>query len=226
MEKYIENLEPYDKKYIDKKYNISYGNINCGDGYKTGKRHYIYSESEEDIEILINVIKRFKLARVCKIKPNSFEVYSTSYQVQIFFFRLCRYIRNNVLLNVLKETIRINDLGISIQNALLFAHYKNFFNKEGDGINKYQVYNGRDLINFLYNNGVNHSIFKNLKSFKDNLKFYVTNKIYPEYSNLFKHKILPSAKDPATLKKKVISLIYNDEFFEVEKLLIENSLCI
>lgn len=115
----------YGKKYINDRYNFL--SMNCGNGYKEGLKHRFISNNESDIPLLINIIRRFRFGTIItNITKDSFEFESKTEQEQIFFFRICRYIRKSNIKKILEDTIIINKSGVKIQNAFLLAHYYNY----------------------------------------------------------------------------------------------------
>lgn len=103
--------------------------LGCGNRYKEGLKHKFYSDDNLDITLLINIIRRFKFKTIItNITKNSFEFESETENEQIFFFRICRYVRTEIIKKVLKDTIIINKSGVKIQNAFLLAHYYNYTN--------------------------------------------------------------------------------------------------
>ena len=103
--------------------------LGCGNRYKEGLKHEFYSDDNSDITLLINIIRRFKFKTIItNITKNSFEFESETENEQIFFFRICRYVRTEIIKKVLKDTIIINKSGVKIQNAFLLAHYYNYTN--------------------------------------------------------------------------------------------------
>lgn len=117
----------YGGNYINETYNFS--SMNCGNGFKEGLKHKFISKNESDIKLLINIIRRFKFGTIItNITKDSFEFESETEQQQIFFFRICRYVRRSNIRKILEDTIMINKSGVKIQNAFLLAHYYNYQN--------------------------------------------------------------------------------------------------
>lgn len=117
----------YGSSLINSQYNFS--GMNCGNGYKEGLKHKFYSGNESDIILLINIIRRFRFGTIItNITKNSFEFESETEQQQIFFFRICRYVRKSNIRKILEDTVMINKSGVKIQNAFLLAHYYNYQN--------------------------------------------------------------------------------------------------
>jgi len=215
MDRYIKNIKGGGNAFLNLNYNISSNAICCGDGYKNGTKHYVYSKEKKEIEVLIDVIRRFKFTRICRVTDNSFEFYSPNQKIQIFFFRVCRYIRNPTLFNVLKETVNINDLGVDITNSFLFAHYNQWVNCE---VGPYDISPGRDPISGTGTLKLNYNGelytrplkgFNNLDSFKKKFKTKGPSMCY--HQNLFlKDDIL--SKNVTQLR----SLIVKKQFKEAE----------
>ncbi|MFK5282749.1 hypothetical protein ACI3PL_24600, partial [Lacticaseibacillus paracasei] len=87
-----------------------------------GLKHKFVSNNESDIKLLINIIRRFRFGTIItNITKTSFEFESETEQQQIFFFRICRYVRRSNIKKILEDTIIINKSGVKIQNAFLLA---------------------------------------------------------------------------------------------------------
>ena len=133
MSKYLKKLKKgtsiRGNNLLNENYNCDGASLNCGNYYKEGLKHEFYSNDNSDIILLISIIKRFKFGTIItKITKNSFEFESKTENEQIFFFRICRYVRTEIIKKVLKDTIIINKSGVKIQNAFLLAHYYNYTN--------------------------------------------------------------------------------------------------
>ena len=114
---------------LNENYNCNGLNLDCGNGYKEGLKHKFYSDNNSDIILLINIIRRFRFKTIItNITKNSFEFESETENKQIFFFRICRYVRLDNIKKILEDTILINKSGVKIQNAFLLAHYYNYTN--------------------------------------------------------------------------------------------------
>ncbi len=114
-------------QYLNSSYNCSGVSLNCGNYYKEGLKHRFYSIDVTDIPLLINIIRRFRFGTVItNINKNSFEFESKTENEQIFFFRICRYVRTSNIRKILEDTVMINKSGVKIQNAFLLAHYYNY----------------------------------------------------------------------------------------------------
>jgi len=115
--------------YLNDSYNCDGVSLSCGNGYKEGLKHRFYSIDVTDIPLLINIIRRFRFGTVItNINKNSFEFESKTENEQIFFFRICRYVRTSNIKKILQDTVMINKSGVKIQNAFLLAHYYNYKN--------------------------------------------------------------------------------------------------
>lgn len=115
---------------LNEEYNCNGASLSCGNGYKEGLKHKFYSDNNSDIILLINIIRRFRFKTIITdITKNSFEFESKTENEQIFFFRICRYVRLNNIKKILEDTILINKSGVKIQNAFLLAHYYNYTNE-------------------------------------------------------------------------------------------------
>jgi hypothetical protein len=114
---------------INEQYYFNNASLTCGNNYKEGIKHKFYSDDETDIILLINIIRRFRFGTIItEIKKNSFEFENKTENQQIFFFRICRYVRTIAIKKILEDTILINKSGVKIQNAFLLAHYYNYKN--------------------------------------------------------------------------------------------------
>ncbi len=111
--------------YINQQY--SFSSMSCANGFKEGLKHKFVSNDQSNIKLLINIIKRFRFGTIItNITKTSFEFESETEQQQIFFFRICRYVRRSNIKKILEDTIMINKSGVKIQNAFLLEHYYNY----------------------------------------------------------------------------------------------------
>lgn len=187
MSKYLtklkEGTDPYKKGNFTK---FDFTQMNCANYYKEGLRHKFESTDSSDIELLIKVIKRFRLdVKIENITKNSFEFESSNMQIQIFIFRICRYVRNKTVKQILLDTLEISKTGIKFQNAFLLAHYKQYNVNYHVGIN-YRidmdiVYD--DCSTNLHKQQYLHVPLKNLKDLKAKLTGSST-----VYNHLFQFK--------------------------------------
>lgn len=177
MSKYLTKLKVGTSARGVNNFNCNYSfngpSLNCGDYYKEGLKHKFYSDDEKDVKLLIDIIRRFRFGTIItNITKTSFEFESKTENEQIFFFRICRYVRTLQIKKVLEDTIIINKSGVKIQNAFLLAHYYNYnnnslimnisyYNPSMDGF-----YDASNNINILKLN----KPYKLLKDFKANLK--------------------------------------------------------
>ena len=116
---------------------FNFTNMSCGNGYKEGLLHRFETYDSEDVSLLIDIIKRFRFKTIItNVTDNSFEFENKIESVQVFFFRICRYTRTKDIRKILEDTIMMNKLGVTIQNAFLLAHYYNW-HKINTGINQY-----------------------------------------------------------------------------------------
>ena len=125
-------------KYILNQY------LKCGDSYKNGTKHLFYSDDPTDHILIKEIFKRFKLPVVItNVKKESFEFESSNEILQIFLFRLCRYVRQVSIKKILEDTIIINKVGVTIHNAFLLAHYNNmscsYYNETMDIVKNFKT---------------------------------------------------------------------------------------
>ena len=117
----------YSEHYINQQYSCS--SMGCANGFKEGLKHKFVSNDQSNIKLLIDIIRRFRFGTIItNITNTSFEFESKTEQQQIFFFRICRYVRRSNIKKILEDTIIINKSGVKIQNAFLLAHYYNYQN--------------------------------------------------------------------------------------------------
>jgi len=106
---------------------FNFTNMNCANGFKEGLKHKFETNDSTDVSLLIDIIKRFRFKTIItNVRDKSFEFENKKELVQIFFFRICRYTRKPEIRKILEDTIMINKLGVTIQNAFLLAHYYNW----------------------------------------------------------------------------------------------------
>jgi hypothetical protein len=207
MSKYIKKLKSNENQAGTLNIEYSLGqSISCGNGYKNGTMHMYYSQDLEDIPLLLEIFKRFKIpVTITELKPNSFKFESATEVIQIFFFRLCRYTRTIGIRKILEDTILINKAGVTIQNAFLLAHYNN--------LNIPYYADTMDIVNGFKGFGVIHAPVKTLKEFKTKLDLYtITSMIY---NNIYK-TIVNRTKDRTLL----LSLIENKDWKAANKFLL------
>lgn len=158
-------------------YNIT-ESLNCGDGYKMGVSHK-FEGTEEQVTLLVEILKKFRLCTISNITKNSFIFSSDTIREQIFSFRICRFIRNKTFTQVLKDTLMINtQYKVIIPNAFVIAMHLNRYKLTYYSGNMDILYFKNDAVNFgfkSYDEFINH--FK--KKWKSN--FFIYNHIfYPE----------------------------------------------
>lgn len=132
MSKYLTKIKKGTSDRGINKMNIKFNftTMDCGNNYKEGLSHKFESDDSTDVLLLINIIRRFRLGvKISEIKPKSFIFESPNENIQIFFFRICRYTRLDNIKKILYDTIEINKSGVKIQNAFLLAHYYNYNNQ-------------------------------------------------------------------------------------------------
>ena len=106
MSKHLTKLKAGTSARGTRSLNINYPlngpSLGCGNNYKEGLKHKFYSDNETDVKLLINIIRRFRFGTIItNITKTSFEFESKTENEQIFFFRICRYIR---VKNIKKNT--------------------------------------------------------------------------------------------------------------------------
>lgn len=214
MEKYLTKLKegtnPYRKGNFGK---FDFTQMNCANYYKEGLRHKFESTDSSDIELLIKVIKRFRLdVKIENITKNSFEFESPNMQIQIFIFRICRYVRNKIVKQILLDTLEISKTGIKFQNAFLLAHYKQY------NANYYIGNNYNVEMDIIYDNPSNnlsklqylHIPLKNLKDLYS--KLTNSNSITYNFIYFYKQK---SKKE----KETVLNFVKQGDYKAAEKYL-------
>lgn len=161
-------------------YGLNGPSMACGDHYKNGTSHKLIS-SKKQVGVLIDLIKRFKLPdiKLSKITNTSFTFSSDNTKQQVFVFRLCRYIRNKDMLDILEKTIELNSKNkLAIYHSFVLAHHiKKFKLKK----NIPYYCNGMDLVfmlekllNFSFNN---HDEFLKYLNSNDNQYSHI---FYPD----------------------------------------------
>ncbi len=207
-------------QYLNSPYNCSGVSLNCGNYYKEGLKHKFYSDDITDIILLIDIIRRFRFGTIItNITKNSFEFESDTENEQIFFFRICRYVRTSNIKKILEDTIMINKSGVKIQNAFLLAHYYNYKNNSlvlniayyNMGFDPF--YDASSLNNLRLNKP-----YKLLKDFKSSF-----NKIIKDNSpngQSFMSLFRWSEKNFNVEKQLLFKLLKNNDFKAAEKYLI------
>jgi hypothetical protein len=223
MSKYLKKLKEgtsaRGNKYINSNYNCHGVSLYCGNGYKEGLKHFFSSNDESDITLLIDIIRRFRFGTIItNITKNSFEFESKTENEQIFFFRICRYVRCSNIKKVLKDTVMINKSGVKIQNAFLLAHYYNY--KSGYCMNISYYNMGFDP---FYDASSGNSLklnkpYKLLKDFKSS--FDKTIKDNYNNSQSFMSLFKWSEKTFNVEKPILFKLLKNDDFKAAEKYLL------
>ena len=206
----------YGGLYINQQY--SFSSMNCGNGFKEGLKHKFVSNNESDIKLLINIIRRFKFGTIItNITKDSFEFESETEQQQIFFFRICRYVRRSNIKKILEDTIMINKSGVKIQNAFLLAHYYNYQNNSL--ISNIAYYSsGMDGFYDPSNGGAIrlNKPYKLLKDFKTAL-IPVKNQNYITYNCLFMYTNTTNHKND---KELIFKFLKEKDFKAAEKYLL------
>jgi hypothetical protein len=183
------------------RYDISISDITCGDGWKRGRKFFLFCTKEKDLELVLEVMRRFKMIKFSNIQPNSFEFYHlTNEKVLTYFFRIARYVRSQSHINILKKTLEINDSGVNIANSFAMAHSYCLIKGE---LRAYDISYGRDPFTKYYH----YKLYKNINSFKRTLR---NNKL--AYTNLF---LMAQQTDELT------RLLMSNSFKEVESILIK-----
>lgn len=139
-------------------------NFGCGDGYKNSLQHQ-FKGSKEDVQILTELIKKFGVTKIVSSTNTSFIFQSETLYAQVFTFRLCRYVRHDSLLNVLKHTLELNkNHKITIHNAFVIAVQ---YAKKVNNTLRFTYYSSRDMM--VMNISVVNFSFPTLKDFKQAL---------------------------------------------------------
>ncbi len=99
--------------------------MSCGDVYKNGKHHLFYDNTKENIDLLKFIIKSIynEKVEIKDVDAYCFEFKNKIAYHQKIIFRLCRYVRHDVTLNILKTIKLLIQNDILPFNALLIAHY-------------------------------------------------------------------------------------------------------
>lgn len=180
-------------------YNLKGPGMGCGDYYKNSNSHKLVG-TKKQVEVLINLIKRFKLPDLVlsQITDTSFIFSSKNRRQQIFVFRLCRYIRNKEIFNILEKTIELNSKNkLAIYHSFVLAHHIRKFE-----LKKLPIYysNGMDLIR-MQGQGLNFS-FTNHDEFIEclnNKNCYYTSIFY--YDSVCPSNIASFRKDNPRVNK-------------------------
>jgi len=154
-------------KLLGYPYTLNNNSMSCGDSYKNGKSHKFVG-TKTQVEVLLEVIKRFKLPDIVlsDIEETSFVFSSNNLKQQVFVFRLCRYIRNEEMLNLLEKTIDLNSKNkLAIYNAFVLAHYIQSF--QGNRLRPRYYASDMDLV-YMNDNFLCFS-FKSYKEFLNHL---------------------------------------------------------
>ena len=216
MNKYLTKLKIIDSEkgflYLNTKFNFT--GMACANGYKEGLQHKFESDDVSDIILLINIIRRFRLdVKITNITKTSFTFESPNLNIQVFFFRICRYVRHEIIKKILTDTILINKAGVKIQNAFLLAHYYNYdkngkipyFNASMDGFYD-------PTSSGIGNNTYLNKPFKNLKDLKKELsKIYIIT---------YNYMYMYCNKNRINDRKIIFSLLKDNDFKAAEKYLL------
>lgn len=161
--------------------------LGCGDGYKMGVVHK-FEGTEEQVNLLVEVLTKFKLCNISNITKNSFIFGSDTIRKQIFSFRICRFIRNESLTQVLKDTLMINtQYKVIIPNAFVIAMHLNRSKLKYYSSGMDMIYFNSSSVNFgfkSYNEFINH--FE--KEWKNNNYFLYNFIFYPEGHTIYTPK--------------------------------------
>lgn len=222
MNKYLAKLKKGTSQrgssYLNITYNCNNVCIGCGNYYKEGLKHRFYSDDVTDISLLISIIRRFKFGTVItNITKNSFDFESKTENEQIFFFRICRYVRTQNIKKVLEDTIMINKSGVKIQNAFLLAHYYNY--KNNSLISNITYYSSSMDGFYDPSNGTDIRLnkpFKLLKDFKEAL-IPLKNKNNITYNYLFMYSNNSNYKNE---KELIFKFLKEKDFKAAEKYLL------
>jgi len=220
MNKYLKKLKgSYSPNTKDTTLNVKFNftNMACGNGYKYGTKHEFFSQDPEDIKLLTKLIPKFRLGvKITDVTENSFVFESPNKDIQIFFFRICRYTRAKNIRKILENTLIIHKKGVKIQNAFALAHaytwksYSDYgyFNPNMDGFSDIARMRSNTEPYFKHLN----KIYKTLKEFKE--VFYKPNMM--SYTSIFRNVQIPDAK----LRITYLELLKEKKFKEAEKYLL------
>jgi len=225
MNKYLRKLKSGTYKIRgEKMLNCNYyiQNMSCGNGYKEGLKHLFYSDDETDISLLIKIIKKFRFkTKITNVRKNSFEFESEFETQQIFFFRICRYVRYKNIKKILEDTLIMNKEGVKIQNAFLLSHYYNSKEYDFNNLQTIIPYYNISMDGFYDPSGYSPKIYlnkpyKTLKSFKNIFGEYhmKTNGLY---NNIFDYKTSSNFKKE---KKIIFNFLKAKDFKAAEKYLL------
>lgn len=188
-------------------YNIG-SSISCSDGYRYGLDHK-FEGSEEEVKLLLIIIKRLNIVKLSDITKTSFIFSSTFTGPQQFVFRICRYVRFKGLLEFIVELNQ--KYKITIHTAILIGVLK----KRYDNQLTYYDYN-RDIVNVKLNANKVCWSFPTLKAFKNNIN---RNNVY--YYNIYLLDGHESVNEKYGTRTRTAKM--RDETFKVFKKLLNDN---
>ena len=187
-------------------YNIG-ASIGCSDGYRYGFNHK-FEGTEEEVKLLLIIIKRLNIVTLSDITKTSFIFSSTFTGPQQFVFRICRYVRFKGLLEFI---IELNQkYKITIHTAILIGVLK----KRYDNKLTYYDYT-RDIVWVMLNTNRVCWSFPTLKAFKKNIN--INNVQYYNIYLVDSHESLNEKYGPRTRTEEM-----RDETFKVFKKLLND----
>lgn len=172
--------------------------MSCGDGFQKTLKH-TFKGTKEQVDLLVTIIKEFDICELNIIDELSFSFKSKKQKIQRFVFKLCRYIRNIDLLEILKVTKKCIDLNIPVYNSFLIGHYC----KED-----FKYYNSNMDIIIISRYSKTRKLFKTKEDFLERLnKKGLINSIYKS--------------SRYNINKILISLVKDEKYKEAEALLLK-----
>lgn len=185
------------------KINTGTTSMSCSDGHQGGNYYIFQSTDREGIIMLLYIMSKMNMLQyVYRMSSNKIafgysngtnwrglwkedNLYSVSKAAFIvrYFYKMCRYLRNNSIRKVLERTINYHkNEGMSIYNAFFMAHFI-------DSINYYAT--GMDIIYISTETGQVGSFIT-----KEDFKHAINTRTSINYIHY-----LPSKKDPVPVDK-------------------------
>lgn len=198
-----ENLA-YVGSYIIKKY------MDCGDSYY-GYNHYKFEGTKNECATLIKLFKKFnRILELRDITQTSFVFEAINgtcnkSKTNKFFFKLCRYVRERLTLDILYKMNNLIDNNIKPYNAILLAHYIT------KGNVKYGSYtSSMDIVIGITSTYNYYYTFRNWEQFIERMKLTLS---YSNINQIYKHK-----GSNSNTRKKIHSLITSNNKDDYKKL--------
>lgn len=188
-------------------YNIGF-NISCSDGYRSGLNHK-FEGSENQVKLLLIIIKRLNIVTLSDITKTSFIFSSTFTGPQQFVFRICRYVRFKGLLEFIVELNQ--KYKITIHTAILIGVLKKRYDNQ---LTYYDT--NRDIINVTLNTNRVCWSFPTLKAFKKNI-----NKDNVQYYNIYLYDGHESINEKLGNRTRTNKM--RDETFKIFKKLLDDN---